>query len=90
MDLADATALFATKHQLTHRQIEVMHMVFEGRSPVEISGKLRLSIETVRNHMKGIYKRTGVASAPELLALLVAMLLPFTGASPVQPEGIAE
>lgn len=58
---------------LSDAELPVMAMVVEGLSASQISGKLGLSISTVRSHIQHIYSKTGVRKATQL-ATLVATL----------------
>jgi PAS domain S-box-containing protein len=54
---------------LTPRQSEVLRLLEHGRSTDQIDGELHLSIETVRNHIRGILRALGVHSRLEAVAL---------------------
>lgn len=54
---------------LTPRQTEVLRLLEHGRSTDQIAGELHLSIETVRNHIRGILRALGVHSRLEAVAL---------------------
>ena len=47
---------------LTARQIEVLSLVANGKTNVEIATDLYLSEHTVRRHLQNIYARLGVSS----------------------------
>jgi len=57
---------------LTGRQREVMDLVAQGRPNKLIAHELRLSQRTVENHRAAVMKRTGVASVPDLIRLVMA------------------
>jgi DNA-binding NarL/FixJ family response regulator len=54
---------------LTPRQAEVLRLLEHGRSTDQIAQDLHLSVETVRNHIRGILKALGVHSRLEAVAL---------------------
>lgn len=53
---------------ITEREREVMRLMAEGRRPADIAKQLDLSVHTVRNHLKSIFRRLGVRSRIEALA----------------------
>ncbi|MBC7921216.1 MAG: PAS domain-containing protein [Ferruginibacter sp.] len=53
--------------RLTHREIEVLQLIKEGRSSKEIAGKLFISINTVRNHRSRLFEKTGAKNMVDLL-----------------------
>ena len=60
--------------QLTPREREIVLMSLEGTSVPEIADQLGLSEGTVRNHRKRLYKKLGIFSERELLALYIRHL----------------
>ncbi len=54
--------------RLTSRQAEVLHLLEEGRSTKQIAADLHLSIETVRNHIRHLFRALGVNSRLEAVA----------------------
>jgi two-component system, chemotaxis family, CheB/CheR fusion protein len=57
---------------LTARQREVMDLVAQGRPNKLIAHALGLSQRTVENHRAAVMKRTGTASIPDLIRLVMA------------------
>jgi DNA-binding CsgD family transcriptional regulator len=55
-------------HHLTPREAEVYILALEGRSVKEIASALEVSSRTVKYHLAGIFRKTGVSSRLELLA----------------------
>jgi PAS domain S-box-containing protein len=53
---------------LTPRQTEVLRLLEQGRSTKQIAAELRLSTETVRNHIRGVFRALGVHSRLEAVA----------------------
>ena len=54
---------------LTPRQAEVLRLLEQGRSTEQIARDLHLSVETVRNHIRGILRTLGVHSRLEAVAV---------------------
>jgi DNA-binding NarL/FixJ family response regulator len=54
--------------KLTNREKEILSLMTEGNNMHIIAGKLFLSYETIRTHVKRIYKKLHVASASEAVA----------------------
>jgi DNA-binding CsgD family transcriptional regulator len=55
--------------KLTPRQHEVLRLLAHGHSTRQIAEELHLSVETVRNHVRGVLKGLGVHSRIEALAV---------------------
>jgi PAS domain S-box-containing protein len=53
---------------LTPRQVEVLHLLEQGRSTKQIAAELHLSTETVRNHIRRLFRALGVNSRLEAVA----------------------
>ncbi|HKH29830.1 MAG TPA: LuxR C-terminal-related transcriptional regulator, partial [Gaiellaceae bacterium] len=47
---------------LTPRQVEVLRLLEQGRSTKQIAAELHLSTETVRNHIRRLFRALGVNS----------------------------
>jgi PAS domain S-box-containing protein len=58
---------------LTPRQAEVLDMLERGRTTAQIAQELHLSVETVRNHIRGILRATGTHSRLEAVAIANGM-----------------
>ena len=63
----DATPKEPHPH-LTPRQTEVLDLLDRGRSTKQIAAELHLSVNTVRNHVRGILRAFGVSSRLEAVA----------------------
>lgn len=48
--------------RLSHREVEILQLMSEGRSPAEIAAVLYLSLHTVRNHIREVRRKMGVTS----------------------------
>jgi DNA invertase Pin-like site-specific DNA recombinase len=53
---------------LTPRQVEVLRLLQQGRSTKQIAAELHLSTETVRNHIRRLFRALGVNSRLEAVA----------------------
>lgn len=58
--------------QLSARERQVLDLLGQGYRPRSIAETLHLSPDTVRNHLKAMFKKTGTHSQEELTALLRA------------------
>jgi PAS domain S-box-containing protein len=65
---ADDTATAPPPH-LTPRQVEVLRLLEQGRSTKQIAAELHLSTETVRNHIRRLFRALGVNSRLEAVAV---------------------
>jgi len=54
---------------LTPRQVEVLRLLEQGRSTKQIADALHLSTETVRNHVRRLFRALGVNSRLEAVAV---------------------
>jgi DNA-binding NarL/FixJ family response regulator len=54
---------------LTPRQVEVLRLLEQGRSTKQIAADLHLSTETVRNHIRRLFRALGVHSRLEAVAV---------------------
>jgi DNA-binding CsgD family transcriptional regulator len=61
----------AARIGLTTREREIARLVLEGRGNRGIAFALDLSIDTVKTHLKHVFRKAGVASRTELAALLL-------------------
>ena len=53
---------------LTPRQVEVLRLLEQGCSTKQIAAELHVSTETVRNHVRRLFKALGVNSRLEAVA----------------------
>jgi DNA-binding CsgD family transcriptional regulator len=60
----------AAWHELTPRQIDVLHLLFQAHCIKQIARRLGLSPHTVEDHLKTLYRKTGTNSQQELIAAL--------------------
>ena len=54
---------------LTPRQAEVLRLLDRGYSTHQIADELQLSVETIRNHIRGVFRALGVHSRLEAVAV---------------------
>jgi PAS domain S-box-containing protein len=69
--------------QLTPRQHEILELVASGLSTTEIAAKLSLSIETVRNHLRGV--RHQLEARTRMEAVATAQRLGLLPPKPFRP-----
>ena len=69
MELA---SLIMQAYDLTQREGEVTRLVLSGTSTKEVSAAMRISSETVQQHLKSIFDKAGVRSRRELAAQVFA------------------
>jgi len=72
-----------TDNQLGPRQYAVARLAAEGRTNGEIADALNISINTVKNHLKHVFLRLGIANRTEL-ANMLRRLAPILDV----PEGV--
>ena len=65
--LSDLAAVQPLPH-LTQRQQEILELLAAGLSTAEMATKLKLSKETVRNHLRHIFRELRVHTRPEAIA----------------------
>ena len=58
---------------LTPRQVEVLRLLEQGRSTKQIAAELHLSTETVRNHVRRLFRALGVNTRLEAVAAARAL-----------------
>lgn len=68
-----------TSDQLTPRELEVIKKLAEGKSYQEIADELFVSIDTVRQHTKSIYSKTGFHSNVQLISACIMNRLVLPG-----------
>jgi DNA-binding CsgD family transcriptional regulator len=68
---ADLSPLVLDLHGLTSREREITQLLLRGLTTRQIAEGLFISRHTLGDHMKAIFGKLGVASRPELTALLL-------------------
>ncbi len=71
-----------TSGELSPRERDVLRYVAEGLSSKEIGARLGISVRTVENHRRNIFRRTGLRSIAQLTLHAARLGLIETGASP--------
>ena len=61
---------FQKLNQLSNRRASIARLIAEGKTYKEIAEKNYISVETVRDHVKNIYKQLGIHSSKELRQVL--------------------
>jgi DNA-binding CsgD family transcriptional regulator len=64
---SEIAPLIVDAYGLTKREGEITRLVLRGLSTAEVSGELHITLNTVRNHFKAIFDKTGVRSRRELV-----------------------
>jgi DNA-binding NarL/FixJ family response regulator len=57
-----------TNDALSRRELEVLDLLLQGDRKTQVARKLHISVFTVRNHVKAIYRKLRVSSHEELLS----------------------
>ena len=68
LDELPVEGLTAPPTHLTPRQVEVLRLLEQGRSTKQIAAELHLSTETVKNHIRRLFRALGVNSRLEAVA----------------------
>src|SRR5258706_6337184 len=71
---------------LTHRELEILHLVTDGLSNQAIAGQLFLSEGTVKWYLKQIYSKLHVGSRTQAIAAARSSGLLNGSAVPVRPR----
>jgi DNA-binding CsgD family transcriptional regulator len=77
---------------LTKQEQRLTTLVCSGASTGEIATRLRITSNTVQDHLKAIFDKTGVRSRRELVATIFReQYLPRAkGGRPIRPSGARE
>ena len=68
---SDVAPMIIAAYGLTHRERMVAGLVCQGLSTRLIAGQLHLTADTVQDHLKSIFRRTGTHSRGELVAMIL-------------------
>lgn len=55
---------------LTNRETEILHLLVDGMSYLDISEKLYISVNTVKHHVKNIYRKLHINSRVKLMHII--------------------
>ena len=69
---SEIAPLIVDAYGLTRREGEVTQLVLRGLSTAEVSGRLHITPNTVRDHFKSIFDKVGVRSRRELVGQVFA------------------
>jgi len=83
--LGDPAGL-AKNYLLSRREIEVFSNVLRGRTNAEIAEALYISEGTVKNHLKRIFKKTGVKNRTDLVRKILSLDPAETGKARAEEE----
>ena len=61
---------FQSQHQLSAREMEVLKLIADGRNNTEIADDLFISYNTVKFHVKNLFKKTNCSNRAELIAAI--------------------
>ncbi len=61
---------------LTAREQELVELVINGLSNKEIAARCSISVHTVKDHLKHVYRKVGAGHRTELIARLVGLRPP--------------
>ncbi len=67
--LADNCLKIAEEHGLTRRELEILEILADGHSGPYISETLFISDNTVRTHIRNIYRKLGIGSREDILRI---------------------
>jgi DNA-binding CsgD family transcriptional regulator len=68
---ADVAPMIMAAYGLTGREKTITGLVCQGLSTRQIAGRLHLTADTVQDHLKSVFDRTGVHSRGELVAVIL-------------------
>jgi len=68
--------ILAEAGRLTRAEIRVIEMMMSGTETAAIAQTLRISLETLRTHVKHAYRKLGVTTRGELFAAISGFLQP--------------
>lgn len=67
---SEVTPLIMASYELSLRELEITELIARGLATAEMAERLRISVYTVRDHVKAVFEKVGVSSRGELVAKL--------------------
>lgn len=87
-DMGDLLTMVFDVYGLTSRERDVAQQIILGRSTEEAAHRLQVSSYTVQDHLKAVFRKTGVNSRGQLSAkLFFERYLPHIGDLPLSRDG---
>ena len=83
----DLAPLLMRAWALSPRERDVARLVIDGLSNEEIAAALFISANTVRDHLKAIFGKTGATRRRDLTAALAGLTAGLAGLKPASPGG---
>lgn len=71
--ISDIHATFIKDYQISKREWEIVERICEGLTNAQISDKLFISLQTVKDHTHRIYKKTAVKNRVQLTNLITGL-----------------
>jgi DNA-binding CsgD family transcriptional regulator len=68
---AEVADVIMAAYGLTERERAVTGLVCQGRSTAQIAAELWISVNTVQDHLKAVFDKTGVRSRREVMATIL-------------------
>jgi len=57
--------------RLTHRELQILSCLVEGKSNREIANIIHLSLDTIKTHLKNTYRKLGVSSRSQAISIAI-------------------
>ena len=76
-DMPNTATLLGSLYQLTRREIAVLAFIVESGGVPQTADIMGLTGETVRTHLKAIYRKTGTSRQADLVKLMASTASPF-------------
>jgi len=61
---------FFARHQISSREQEVVRLLLEGKSGRDMARELFVSVKTIKTHVSNVYRKLGIKSRWQLMALI--------------------
>ena len=74
--VAPASDIVQALFGLTPEEVRVAVGIVRGQTPTEIASDARVSVNTVKTHLKAVFEKAGVSRQAELVALLASVAFP--------------